>query len=121
MLDSTMVIIPNSDFITKPVQNRTISRPAARIELGVYLANPAEVRRAIEIILGVARAEDAVVDSPAPTVVVDSQSETGVVKLACALYVQESRDGSKIRSQLYVTIFEAFAAQRVALAGQAVT
>ncbi len=117
-LDRTTVIIPNSDFITKVVQNRSTGSPRGRLQLQFAIADPADLRRACELIERTAASQEQVLKTPAPAVFIDSLSAEGAVNLTCRLYAAEPRNGDAVRSRLFQAVLDACAEAKLAVRGQ---
>ena len=117
--DRTTVIVPNSDLITKQVQNKTRGDPRGRVRLELSIANPADAPRARDIIMAVAGREDEVLRNPEPAVFIDGLASGGAVNFKCYLFVGNPRDATRVRSQLYFAILAAFQAEGVAFNGAA--
>ncbi|WP_174301429.1 DUF3772 domain-containing protein [Caulobacter sp. S45] len=115
--DRTTLIVPNSDLITKTVQNKTLGDPRGRIQLQVSIADPAKGRRAAELIGEVARANAAVLEEPEPAVYIDSLAAAGSINFNCYFYVASPRDVYKTRSALYHAVLDAFLAEKIAFMG----
>ncbi len=64
--DRTTVIVPNSDLITKQVQNKTLGDPHGRIKLELAIANPSDARKAAALILSVAGTMTQILKKPEP-------------------------------------------------------
>ncbi|MCC2978281.1 DUF3772 domain-containing protein [Sphingomonas sp. PL-96] len=70
--DHSTLIVPNSELITKPVLNKTLTSPLGRVQIKFSVpieADPAKVKR---ILLQAFAEEDAILTDPAPSVFVDS-------------------------------------------------
>jgi small-conductance mechanosensitive channel len=106
--DRSTVIVPNSDLITKQVQNKTLGDPRGVVQIKLPIGNAADARRAPALIAAAAKANKEVIQDPAPVIQIDSIEAGGVVKLACNLAVANPRDAYRIRSDLYFAILEAF-------------
>ncbi len=115
--DRTTLIVPNSDLITKTVQNKTLGDPRGRIQLDVSIADPAKGRRAAELIAQVAHADAAVLEEPPPGVYIDSLAAAGSINFRCYVYVASPRDVYKTRSALYYAILDAFLEEKIAFMG----
>ena len=113
--DRSTVIVPNSDLITKQVQNKTLRDPLGRVQLQLPIARAADVRKAIELILEVAKTRDDILKAPAPAVYVDSVAAGGAVTFNCLFFVDTPRHVSRIRSDLYLQLLDALQAGEVAL------
>jgi len=106
--DNIVVIVPNSDFIAKPVINWTAVERQVRfsIPLGVsYGSDPQQVR---EVLMEAARRDPDVLDSPPPDVVF---TEFGDSSLNFELRVwtrTKIQMPNVLRSNLYFEVFRAF-------------
>ena len=112
--DRSTVIVPNSDLITKSVQNRSIGEPRGRIELTLSIANAAEAEKVRELLLSAAAADARVLADPPPAVFIDSIAAGGVVNFICHAYVATPRDVRKVKSELYFAVLEAFRQNKIA-------
>jgi len=117
--DRSTVIVPNSDLITKTVQNKTLGEPRGRIQLEISIANPADARKASALILAVAQSKPSVLKDPPPAAYIDSLAGGGAVNFKCFIYVGSPRDVYKTRSDLFYDILEAFEKNDVAFVGSA--
>jgi potassium-dependent mechanosensitive channel len=117
--DRTTVIVPNSDLITKPVQNKTLGDPRGRIKLELGVANSTDARRAADLIVSVAAGIEAILQEPKPVVYIDGMASGGAVNFIAYLFVDNPRDVYKTRSALYFAVLEAFQEANIAFAGAA--
>ena len=115
--DRTTLIVPNSDLITKTVQNKTLGDPRGRIELLVSIGDPAKGRQAAELIARIAKDNDVVLEEPPPAVYIDSLAAAGSINFKCFFYVPSPRDVYATRSALYYAILDAFQAEKIAFMG----
>ncbi len=115
--DRTTLIVPNSDLITKAVQNKTLGGPRGRIELLVSIADFARGRQAAELIASIAKANAVVLEEPPPAVYIDSLAAAGSINFKCFFYVPSPRDVYGTRSALYYAILDAFQSEKIAFMG----
>jgi potassium efflux system protein len=115
--DRTTVIVPNSDLISKQVQNKTLGDPRGRILLQISIANPADAAMAKTLVEQIAKDEKRVLANPAPQVFIDSLAAGGGVNFNCYLYVASQRDVYAVRSALYFKLLEVFPREGVAFIG----
>jgi small-conductance mechanosensitive channel len=115
--DRSTVIVPNSDLITKAVQNKTLGDPRSRIQLQVSIADPADAARAKQVILDAAKAHTGILADPAPAVYIDSLAGGGAVNFNAYLYVNSPRDVYRVRSELYFELLEIFQRETIAFMG----
>jgi potassium efflux system protein len=106
--DRSTIIVPNSDLITKAVQNRTLGDPRGRVQLQFAIAKAADARRAKDLILTVARTKAGILQDPAPAVYIDSVAAGGATTFNCLFYVAHPRDAYRTRSELYFEIIDLF-------------
>jgi small-conductance mechanosensitive channel len=113
--DRSTVIVPNSDFVTKQVQNKTLGDPRGRIQLQLSIAKPADARRAADLIAAEAAANPKVLQEPPTRVFVDSVAAGGATGLNAYLYVASPRDAYSVRSDLFLAIIDAFEKNAIAM------
>jgi len=113
--DRSTVIVPNSDLITKQVQNKTLRDPPGRVQVQLSVARAADVRKAMELILETATRRDDVLKTPPPAVYVDAVAAGGAVTFNCLFFVDTPRHVSRIRSDLYLQLLDALQAAEIAL------
>jgi potassium efflux system protein len=116
--DRSTMIVPNSDFITKQVQNKTLGYPGARVQLQLPIARAADAGKARDLILGVVKANPEVAQDPPAEVLIESLA-AGAVNLVCNLYVADTRAAFRVRSACYFAVLDAFQAGDVDFAAGA--
>ena len=107
--DRSTVIVPNSDFITKQVQNKTLGDPRGRIQLQMTIGKPAQAAQGVELIAAQAQAHPKILHEPPPRVFVDSMTADGRLVLNAYLYVASPRDAYSVRSDVFLASIAAFA------------
>ena len=117
--DRTTVIVPNSDLITKSVQNKTLGESGSLVQLQLSIAKAEDVQAARELILGVAKGRQGLADDPAPEVYIQSLGAAGAVNLSCHFYAEEPREAFRLRSDCYFEIMETLRDRDIAFAGVA--
>jgi len=102
--DRTTVLVPNSEFITKAVRNRTYSdaQGLVKIVLPMPLATDADVVR--ELVLESFRGHPGILDAPAPSVLIDGVNDKGQVVFNATGFVSSPRQASGTRSALLFEI-----------------
>jgi small-conductance mechanosensitive channel len=118
MADRTTVLVPNSELITKPVQNRTRVGLGTRVELRLPIADPSQARRALEVILAAAAKDEGVRAEPAPQAFVEAIAVEGPTTLALIAHLADPAARSLGRGRLYLAAIEALGAAGIPLAGQ---
>ncbi len=112
--DRSTVIVPNSDLITKAVQNKTLGEPRSRIQLQVPIAKREDAAKARDLLLQAAKDHPRILGNPTPRAYIDSVAAAGSVVFNCYFYVDNPRDAYQIRSDLYFILLEAFQRNDVA-------
>lgn len=106
--DNIIVVMPNSEFIVKPVVNWTATDRQVRFSLDVgvsYESNPETVR---EVLLDVARANPDVLSSPAPYVEFSAFGDSSLNFVLRYWTIARVQNPLKLKSDLYFAIFRAF-------------
>ena len=116
LLDRSTVLVPNSELVTKAVQNKTLHAPRGRAEVLVSIGDPTRAAEARRLILEAFDRHDGVLCDPEPKVFIDAVAN-GAVAFKCFAYVDGPRDAYSVRSQLYFDVLAAFAKADIALAG----
>ncbi|QYE36435.1 DUF3772 domain-containing protein [Polymorphobacter sp. PAMC 29334] len=115
--DRTTLIVPNSDLITKPVQNKTLGDPRGRVQLQLTIGSAADTTRAITILREALDANVDVIKKPGPTVLVDSLTPSGSVNLVAFAIVASPRVIPRVRSDLYVAVIAALGEAKIGFDG----
>ena len=74
--DNIAIIVPNSDFIEKPVINWSHGDPRVRFRIRVGISIESDVPKACKILTEIARAHPAALKDPEPSVVFDKFSDS---------------------------------------------
>ena len=101
--DRTTVLVPNSEFITKTVRNRTFSNAEGlvKIVLPMPLSTDADLVRSL--LLEVFREHPGILESPAPGVLIDG-IDKGQVLFSATGFVSTPRQAAGVRSALLFEI-----------------
>ena len=115
--DKTTLIVPNSDLITKQVQNKTLGDPRGRVRLELSVGAAADAIRAKTMLVDLLAADEEVLDDPAPCVFIESLTTGGSVNFVCFAYVASARDTWGVRSRLYTEVLELFGREKIGFIG----
>ncbi len=115
--DRTTVIVPNSDFITKQVQNKTLGDPRGRVRLEIGVGSAADSVRATQALRELLERDPDVLDDPAPHVFIDSLTSGGSVNYVCFAFTASARDVAQVRSRLYAEVLDLFAREKIGFIG----
>ncbi len=77
--DDVVMIVPNSDFITKQVVNDSFSGDKLRLHVEVGVAYGSDVDKVTQVLMDVALAHEKVLKSPPPTVVLKNFGDSSLV------------------------------------------
>ena len=117
LFDQSTLIVPNSDLITKQVENKTLDTNRARLKLQVTINAASDAPRALELIAQVLERSDQTLDDPRPGVFIDALTPAGNVTINAFAYVASPRDAYRVRSELYLEVIEAMGHAGVAFVG----
>ena len=113
--DRSMLLVPNSEFITKAVRNKTLGGTIGRLNFGLAVsheADPAAVRRILSEVL----ADDPrVLEEPAASVFLEEVMDSGI-RFAVFAFVSNPRDAAPIRSGVLFEVLGRLRAAEIALA-----
>jgi small-conductance mechanosensitive channel len=115
MADLSTLLVPNSEFVTKAVQNKTLGSPLGRIQIQIGIAPDADAAAARDILLHALDANKDVLETPAPTVFIDAVTVSGIQFNAFA-YVSSPRAAYGVRSALFMDILTHLRAAKIELA-----
>ncbi|EUK18016.1 mechanosensitive ion channel family protein [Commensalibacter papalotli (ex Servin-Garciduenas et al. 2014)] len=94
--DFSTLIVPNSQLITTSVQNSTRSRHMGLISIKLPVIAPKQMEQAKLLILDIMNNHPEVVETPKPSVLVDSITEIAlVISITCYVNPTSSTDGVK--------------------------
>jgi potassium efflux system protein len=112
--DQQELVLPNKDLITGQVINWTLSDDVSRLAITVGVSYDANVKRASELLLAIARANPNVKPDPEPFVAFDEFADS-TLNLVLRAYVSiEVRLSTK--SQLHTAILERFREEGIEIA-----
>ena len=112
--DKSTLIVPNSELITKSVQNLTMDGALGRISIAFAVPLSTDVVRLKELLLGIYRSHEAVLEAPAPSMYVDSLSGS-VINITSFGHVSSPRQVYSTRSDLLFELLRQTAEQGIAL------
>ena len=112
--DKSTVIVPNSEFITKSVQNLTMDGALGRISIAFSVPLNTDIVKLREVLLGLYTEHEAVLSTPAPAMYVDSINGS-VVNITSFGHVSSSRNVYSTRSDLLFGLLQRCAEQKIAL------
>jgi small-conductance mechanosensitive channel len=106
-LENKVVMIPNSDLITKRVTNWTATDPRVRLILPVSVAYQSEMKIVCEALLDIAKRHDEVLADPPPEVIFTSIGESAK-NLSLWVWTTARTNTSipRLQSSLYFSIFQ---------------
>lgn len=105
--DRSTLIVPNSELITKTVQNMTKANPLGRVQLKFSVSLDEDLDAARGLLRETLLAQPGVRETPAPSVFVDA-IDNGRVMFNCFAYVSGPREAYGIRSELLLGVIRRF-------------
>jgi len=88
--DHIVIIIPNNEIMKRDIVNYTIISTKIRVRINVGIAYDADIEKAKEIIIDVAKSVDWISKTPAPKVVVRNFGESSV-DLQLRVWIDDAR------------------------------
>ncbi len=110
--DHSTMIVPNSELITKVVQNKTMGNSLGRAQILLSVPVETDLDHAISTLAQTLADDQEVLPSPAPAVFVD-RVEGSMAVLNCFVHVQSPRSAYGVRSRLILTALRNLRAQGV--------
>jgi small-conductance mechanosensitive channel len=105
--DNITIIIPNNEIMKRDIVNYTIISTKIRVRINIGIAYDANISKAKELILGVAKSADWIAEEPPPVVVVKNFGESSV-DLQLRVWIKDAR--KRIHTISFITdkVKEAF-------------
>ncbi len=114
MFDRSTLIVPNSEFITKPVRNVTLTNPLGVVNVKINMPIDTDAKRVRDIMMSAMEDHPDVLEEPAPGVTLDGFDANGLVFTASS-YVSSPRNSSRTRSALMFEILDRLRQNRLVL------
>lgn len=112
--DRSTLIVPNSELITKTVRNMTMGSVQGRIQIQFSVPLNTDVVTLRQLMLDTFTEHVAVLDDPAPSVFIDAINN-GQIAINSFAYTSGPRAVYGVRSDLYFSLLQKFAAAGIAL------
>ena len=105
--DNIVIIIPNNEIMLRDIINYTTISEKIRVRININIAYEADMRKAKDIILEVAKSTEWVADDPLPKVVVRKFGESAV-DLQLRVWIHNARKRMSTISHITDTVKERF-------------
>jgi potassium-dependent mechanosensitive channel len=105
------IIIPNNTLLTSNVVTYTRNDRTVLVDVAVTITKGDDLKRAMEVLLGIARKHPKVLRNPQPNVTVSSISESNI-KLSLNVWVADLNFA--VKNDLYVKVWETFREEKIA-------
>lgn len=105
--DRKELVVPNKEFVTGRLLNWSLTDSVTRVQINVGVAYGSDVRRALEILLGVAAANERVLKDPKPIVAFEEFS-TSTLNLSLRAFLPNLDNRLLTVTELNTSIAEAF-------------
>jgi len=112
--DGFEIIIPNGELISKQVVNYMSPTPTIRLWIAVGVAYGTDLALAREALLEVAAADEAVLEEPAPMVLLGDFGDSSI-ELSLAAWIERPTEDLIIKSRLRFAIVDAFARRAITI------
>jgi small-conductance mechanosensitive channel len=113
--DNALLVIPNSEFVTKDILNWTASDPKIRVSIPVSVAHGSNVEQVIQVLLKLAAEHVDVLENPAPEVILTELGQSSITLTLRAWTIKGANDFPKLRSDIYLQIVERFKEEKIEL------
>ncbi|MGD8342367.1 MAG: mechanosensitive ion channel family protein [Desulfobacterales bacterium] len=110
--DNIIIIIPNNEIMLRDIINYTHISEKIRVRINIGIAYDADLPKAKELILQVAKATEWVADEPAPKVVVRNFGESSV-DLQLRVWIKDARQRMNTISHITDAVKESFDAKGI--------
>lgn len=118
--DRSIVIVPNSELITKTVRNMTLTSAEGRVLIRLPMPLSTDASQVRNVIMDAFRAHPDVLETPAPGVQLDG-IDGGYMVFQGTAYVRSPRMSGGVRSDLLFSILDGLKAADLPLAAYAFT
>ncbi|MEH3102328.1 MAG: DUF3772 domain-containing protein [Sphingomonas phyllosphaerae] len=112
LADHSTLIVPNSELITKPVLNKTLSGPLGRVQIQFSVPLETDADRVSAIVAETFAAEPDILDDPAPKVFIDSIAD-GRIFFNCFAHVASPRAAYSARSASLTVLLRRFRKENI--------
>ena len=110
--DNIVIIIPNNEIMLRDIINYTIISEDIRLRINIGIAYDADLKKAKEVIMRVAKATEGVAEEPPPKVVVRNFGESSV-DLQLRVWIHDARRRMDTISHITDKVKEAFDAEGI--------
>jgi potassium efflux system protein len=112
MFDHSLMIIPNSDLITKPVRNRTHQSSLGVVRVAIGTGHESDVEMVRDILLKAVASVSGILANPPPELLIQATTDLGVQWMLSA-NVPSPRQVGAARSELYFAVLKEFQAKKI--------
>lgn len=112
--DRSTIVVPNSELITKPLRNMTMSNPLGRIQIQFKVPLSTDIVVLRQLLLDTYRSHEQVMDEPAPSFQVDS-IDGGMISVSGYGHVGSPRQVGGVRSDLLIELLQRLSAAGIPL------
>ncbi|GAA0724781.1 DUF3772 domain-containing protein [Dokdonella soli] len=114
LADRSTMIVPNSELITKSVRNVTLANAEGRVRIRLPMPMDSDADRVREQVRTALATHAGVLQTPAPSVLLDGIEGTSLVFVVIA-YIANPRQSATVRSDLLFDILARLRAERIAM------
>lgn len=113
--ENALIIIPNSELMTKDFLNWTLNDPKVRVSVPIAVIQGSDISRVIQVLLGVAKEHVDVLEHPLPEVILIELGQSAISLALRAWTIKGAQDFAKFRSDLYLLIIQRFGENDIVL------
>ena len=113
--DGAEVIVPNGDMLSQKLTNWTLNNTHMRLEATIKLVDPASLNRTKDIIIGILKSTDGIMQNPEPQVLYTNITQTGA-ELQFYFWVIDINKQVQLKSETLQKIYDACNQENIKLA-----
>ena len=114
LADRSTMIVPNSELITKSVRNVTLANAEGRVRIRLPMPMDSDADRVRGQLHAALAAHAGVLNTPAPSVLLDG-IEGGMLVFIAIAYIANPRQTAAVRSDLLFDVLARLRAERIAM------
>jgi small-conductance mechanosensitive channel len=105
--DGAEIIIPNGDMLSQKLTNWTLNNTHMRFEIDFKLADNTALTRAKEIVNGILKENEGVMQTPEPQVLIKNIAQSGT-DIQILFWAFDINKGSQLKSDIVQKVFDSF-------------
>ncbi len=113
--DNAILIIPNSEFVTKQILNWTASDPKIRFAISISVAYGSNIEKVMQILYDLADSHPDVIKNPAPDVILTELGANAITFTLHVWTITRANIFPRVRSDIYLQVLHRFGEEKIEL------